>query len=305
LKAIFDLVLFHNMKRLGIGKKGDGDDDSNRSALFGSRSKNKSPSPAANPYAQPAGPPDPYTQAKMNAGVAPLRGGTPDNAPPRYSGPPGQGYGNDNKYGSDNKYGPPQGGYGGGYGGDRYGGGGGRGYGGADRYGGGGGYSGQGNPSGASKYGPGGYGGLGRTLSNDTTTTDDNRDALFGGAQQRYEQRQPQSQGRPPAYGSDSYGQSGAYGDSSSQGYGAYQDRQLTAEEEEEEDVTATKQEIRFMKQQDVSSTRNALRVAAEAEETGRNTLARLGAQGERIHNTERNLDLAANHQRIAAEKAR
>ncbi len=112
------------MKRLGIGKKGDGDDDSNRSALFGSRSKNKSPSPAANPYAQPAGPPDPYTQAKMNAGVAPLRGGTPDNAPPRYSGPPGQGYGNDNKYGSDNKYGPPQGGYGGGYGGDRYGGGG-------------------------------------------------------------------------------------------------------------------------------------------------------------------------------------
>jgi len=38
------------------------------------------------------------------------------------------------------------------------------------------------------------------------------------------------------------------------------------------------------MKQQDVSSTRNALRLAQQAEETGRDTLARLGAQGERIH---------------------
>jgi hypothetical protein len=34
------------------------------------------------------------------------------------------------------------------------------------------------------------------------------------------------------------------------------------------------------------------LRLAQQAEETGRDTLARLGAQGERIHNTERNLDL-------------
>ena len=59
------------------------------------------------------------------------------------------------------------------------------------------------------------------------------------------------------------------------------------------------------MKQADVSSTRNALRVAAQAEETGRNTLARIGAQGERIHNTEKNLDLTANHNRVAEEKAR
>lgn len=59
------------------------------------------------------------------------------------------------------------------------------------------------------------------------------------------------------------------------------------------------------MKQQDVSSTRNALRLAAQAEETGRDTLGRLGAQGERIHNTERNLDLSANQNRLAEEKAR
>jgi thiamine pyrophosphokinase len=58
----------------------------------------------------------------------------------------------------------------------------------------------------------------------------------------------------------------------------------LTAEEQEEENVNADKQEIKFLKQQDVSSTRNALRLAQQAEETGRDTLARLGAQGERLH---------------------
>ena len=86
--------------------------------------------------------------------------------------------------------------------------------------------------------------------------------------------------------------------------YGAYGDRQLTAEEEEEEDIQATKQEIRFMKQQDVSSSRNALTMAAQAEESGRNTLARLGAQGERMHNTERNLDIGNNHINIAEDKS-
>jgi hypothetical protein len=58
----------------------------------------------------------------------------------------------------------------------------------------------------------------------------------------------------------------------------------LTAEEQEEEDIDATKQEIKFMKQQDVASTRNALRLAEQALETGRGTLGTLAAQGERIH---------------------
>jgi hypothetical protein len=79
----------------------------------------------------------------------------------------------------------------------------------------------------------------------------------------------------------------------------------LTAEEEEEEDVTAAKQQIRQMKQEDVSSTRNALRMAAQAEQSGMDTLNRLGAQGERIHNTERHLDLASNQNRIASDKAK
>ena len=56
---------------------------------------------------------------------------------------------------------------------------------------------------------------------------------------------------------------------------------------------------------EDVASTRNALRIAAQAEETGRETLARLGAQGEMIHNTERNLDLSSNQNRLADAHAR
>jgi hypothetical protein len=81
---------------------------------------------------------------------------------------------------------------------------------------------------------------------------------------------------------------------------GAYGDKVFSAEESEEEDFgTGQKQEIRFMKSQDVSSTRNALRAAAQAEETGRATLARLGAQGERLHNTDRNLDIGVNAQEL------
>ena len=79
----------------------------------------------------------------------------------------------------------------------------------------------------------------------------------------------------------------------------------MTAEEEEEEDVTATKQQMRFIKQEDVSSTRNALRIAAQAEESGMNTLARIGAQGERIHHAEKNLDLTSNQNRMAEAKAK
>lgn len=305
------------MKKFGLGKKSEGDEDSNRSALFGSRSKNKSPNPAANPYAQPPSASDPYTNAKLRAGV-----GGADRVPSPANGSParqggrggisGSGHGGDYKNGGDNKYegmddsipnnGAGASGSGGGYTSDRYGAQ--SGYG-ADRYGIGSG--GAQSSRGGSKYGPGGYGGLGRAESQDVAATDDNRDALFGGARERLERKPQHAAGAPPPYGAD-YGQdahSGAYGGNAGQSYEAYGDRQLTAEEEEEEDVEATKQEIRFMKQQDVSSTRNALRVAAQAEETGRNTLARIGAQGERIHNTEKNLDLTANHNRTAAEKAR
>jgi hypothetical protein len=125
--------------------------------------------------------------------------------------------------------------------------------------------------------------------------TDAGRQALFGDARERAEQRQQT--------GAPSYEYKPEQASSEERSYNAYGDRQLTAEEEEEEDITATKQEIRFMKQQDVASTRNALQMAAAAEESGRSTLARLGDQGERIHNTEKNLDLAANHNLSAEDK--
>uniref|UniRef100_A0A060TCK6 ARAD1D36806p n=1 Tax=Blastobotrys adeninivorans TaxID=409370 RepID=A0A060TCK6_BLAAD len=73
----------------------------------------------------------------------------------------------------------------------------------------------------------------------------------------------------------------------------------------EDEDVEAIKGQIRFTKQQSVNSTRNALRAAAEAEESGRNTLGMLGAQGERLANTEQSLSVADVQNRIAEEKAR
>ncbi|KAI5854686.1 hypothetical protein BZA05DRAFT_350596 [Tricharina praecox] len=136
---------------------------------------------------------------------------------------------------------------------------------------------------------------------------DRNRDALFGNRPQpQHSHSAPPVQGgayaRPDGYAPSSggYGQSsGGYSNNSNA------DRQMTEEEEEEEDVEAVKQQIRFTKQESVASSRNALRVAAQAEETGRNTLARLGQQGERLYNTEKNLDVAASHNRVAEEKAR
>jgi hypothetical protein len=302
------------MKKFGFGKKDESSEDAARSSLFSRSSKNSSPAPAAsnpyaqtvssssNPYAQSApaadpyaqdtnkyanmGPPaaSPYQQARQNYGVAPGRGGLPTGSASNRGPSPGPQNSrspapNSGGYGSD-KYGS-----GGGYGGNRY----------------------DGAPAETgSRYGPSGYGGLGRTNSSDTTTTEDNRDALFGGAKDRYAQKAslPPNNGRPGGGYSANSGASGGSGGES--GYGAYgEERQLTAEEEEEEDVTATKQQIRAIKQEDVSSTRNALRIAQQAEETGRATLARLGAQGERIYNTEKNLDLAAHHNRIAEEKAK
>lgn len=240
------------MKKLGIGKKKDGDEDSNRRALFGGRSKDKSPAPSTNnPYANLPTQADAYNQAKAKAGISGYaqtqRGPSP--APPAQQGGINGGY-PDEKKSRMNEPAPRNGG---GYGADRYGAS--SGYG-TDRYG-----SESSQPSGAgSRYGPGGYGGLGAAPA-----PDENRDALFGGSKDR-PQKQEQQQtgyGQPPPY--EEGGQEGGYGGSSSSRFEAYGDRQLTAEEEEEEDVQATKQQIRFIKQEDVSSTRNALRVAAQA----------------------------------------
>lgn len=149
------------------------------------------------------------------------------------------------------------------------------------------------DPYGSSKKSPGGgYGGMASVDPNES----ENRNALFGDARQRHEE-QRQNSGRP--------GYQGGSPADPPPSYKPYEEKQLTAEEEEEEDVQATKQEIRFLKQETVSSTRNALAAAARAEETGRDTLTRLGVQGERLHDTDKNLNVAENENRIAQDKAR
>ncbi|KAL9081716.1 MAG: hypothetical protein Q9159_007093 [Coniocarpon cinnabarinum] len=283
------------MKKFSLkkDKSEDGLEETKRSALFGGRSKSKSPAPPSqNPYAVPSNNPNPYANApSLGYGAPPsYNSSSPYNSPgiadPRTRNekspvPPG-GYGGQPQRG----FAPPSGGYGGqsGYGGNNP-------------------YSNAAAPPPSGNGRSGGYGGLG---------DEPNKDALFGGAKDRFDQQkkqqdqQFQNQGLPPEEQGQLSGAGGYGNDYGDQGYGRpYQDRQLTAEEEEEEDVTSTKDQIRDLKRQDVSSTRNALRLAQQAEETGRATLERLGNQGERIHNTERNLDLASSQNRLAEEKAR
>ncbi|KAJ5089680.1 hypothetical protein N7532_008364 [Penicillium argentinense] len=271
---------------MGLFKKSDKDgdsDESNRRILFG-RSKNKSPAPPANPYAQPI-PIDPYTKAKIGIGAAPLPAGDAGgmNSPAPAGGP--HAIPSDNKY---QGYAPNRYGNQGGYGSDRFGNGSGAGA----------------SPASGSRYGAGGYGGLGSADPNDPNA-DAARNELFGGSNHRSQQT-PQSGGPPPPYSPDQPAQPSNYGGGSNEySMATYQERQLTAEEEEEEHIQGIKQEMRFVKQGDVASTRNALRAAAQAEETGRSTLARLGAQGEMVHGAEKSLDMATIEGRLAQEKAK
>lgn len=296
-------------------KKGDADSelDKKKSTLFGRKKDSTPASPApSNPYA--AAPPpngNPYASQKANPYATANGKSDPYAAPsqPSFSQPPTSSFGNlslSSEQGAPPAYrqnsGPPnryekspvpQGGYGGGASrfptGSNYGQAGGYG---SDPYGG-------GSSGGPSRLGGGGYGGLGRSNSQDTMTTDAGRNALLGEAAERAE-RQPSP--APPPSADPSYSNAGGY--ESTEMPGGYAP-ELTAEEQEEEDVQATKSQINEIKKGTVQSTRNARRVAEQAEQTGRETLARLGGQGDRIHNTERNLDMASNHNRLAEEKAR
>ncbi|GAB1727596.1 hypothetical protein NU195Hw_g4671t1 [Hortaea werneckii] len=149
--------------------------------------------------------------------------------------------------------------------------------------------------------GTGGYGGLGRSNSQETMGTDAGRSALFGDAAQRAQQNPSPA---PQQAADPSYSNAGGYESTEMPGgYGGAPE--LTEEEQEEQEVAAIKGETKEIKREDVQRLRNARRIAEQAEMTGRDTLARLGAQGDRIHNTERNLDMASNHNRLAEEKAR
>lgn len=284
------------MKKFGFGKKGGGDDgdDASRNALFGSRKKNSTgAAPSDNPYAQQPAAADPYADSAKYANVTPYQqarsqlggaGGPPGGAP---GGAPGGGQqqpqqdssGRAGGYGgySSEKYGS-----GGGYGSNRY-----ESNAGSDRY---------GAPSpAAGARGPGGYGGFGRSDKDDQ---DSNRDALLGGAQERYAQRQQ----NPSTAGG--YGQSST-ATASQDDYGGYGDqRELTEEEQEAAEYQSILAEKRQVQQESSASVSRSVQMARQANEVGRSTLARLGAQGERLHNTEKNLDLAANQNKIAQDRA-
>jgi len=277
------------MKKFGFGKKdksAGGDDDANRSALFGKKSAS-GPAPTENPYAQAGPSNDPYTdsqkymspyqQARNNLGP-PAQGPGPQGrpgglpsgpgvrrqdsgsstatAPPPYSNasPASGGYSND-------KYGAPSG-----YGGNKY--------------------ASSGGASGAQAQRPGGYGGFGRTDSNGT---DDNRDALFSGAQQRQQQQRVSNNNN--AYAANSGAGAGKYG-----GYG--EERELTAQEQEDREADDIKDEIRDIRQQSKNTVMNSEAITNQILENASATYARLGAQHEHLNHTEQRLDVGTMHAR-------
>lgn len=98
-------------------------------------------------------------------------------------------------------------------------------------------------------------------------------------------------------YGRGGGGGSYKYGGQQMQSYDTAQEpRERTAQEEEDDEVEAVKQQMRFTKQESLASTRNALRIARETEETASGTLLKLGEQSDKLANTERHLDLAKAH---------
>ncbi|EFP86577.2 Protein transport protein S9 plasma membrane t-SNARE [Puccinia graminis f. sp. tritici] len=124
----------------------------------------------------------------------------------------------------------------------------------------------------SSSRNPAGPSSSGRPMANDRFGNPDaNRQELFKGA-------------RPPNRSFVDRDMDGPPGSSGSQ------------LDDEDEEVEAIKQQIKFTKQESLSSTRNALRIAREAEETARNTMNRLGEQSDRLANTENHLDMAKAH---------
>jgi len=112
--------------------------------------------------------------------------------------------------------------------------------------------------AGGSRYGSGGYGGLGAAPDAQNADVDSNRDALFGNAPARLADRgyqdndySSQSQANRTALSEWESGRGPSYGAQDQSA--SYEQRVLSPEEQENEDVEGVKSEIRFIKQQDVS----------------------------------------------------
>lgn len=291
------------MKKFGFGKKEKSerdDGDSIRSGLFGR--KKTTPSQDENPYAQqPAEDPyarmTPYQHARTDLAAGPRgppaglpTGPSPSNSygtpPPSYSAPAQEKSG----------YQPQRYGASGGYGGNRY-----------DV-----GPSTSGlNRTGASPApsygtprvsarGPGGYGGLGPAEENHI------KDELLAGATGKYVGQGPPAPSYKPensGSGLSNTAENNAGGYGFSGGYG--EQRELTAEELEEQEYQDIRSQGLQMKRDDVSSLQRTLQIAANTLELADGTTARLNEQEDMLRNTEKNLDTARIHTKIADEKTR
>lgn len=210
-------------------KEKDGDLDSQKKSLFGSRSKKSgSPAPAAsNPYAVPPPANDPYAKSNANPYASQaqqddpyMRSQSSLTQPPTSSfgslslndskdiksQPPGYSPGNGPAPSRYEKSPVPQGGYGGSQPPPRY-------QNNGNSYGQAGGYGSDpyGTGSSGSRHGAGGYGGLGRSNSNETMSTDAGRNALFGdAATRRANQPARDIQGQQQSGGA-SYSNTGGY----------------------------------------------------------------------------------------------
>ncbi|CAO1632472.1 unnamed protein product [Sympodiomycopsis kandeliae] len=100
---------------------------------------------------------------------------------------------------------------------------------------------------------------------------------------------------------------SGSHSNSRYDSGGGYDgmEQQEQAQDEEDDEVEAVKQQMRFAKQESLSSTRNALRIARETEETATGTVLKLGEQSDKIANTERHLDMSKAHSSRADDNAK
>ncbi|CAK7268368.1 Protein transport protein S9 plasma membrane t-SNARE [Sporothrix epigloea] len=154
----------------------------------------------------------------------------------------------------------------------------------------------------------GGYGGMG---GRGDEADDSNRQALFGDAPSRYaEHHEQEGSGKYGNGAGNSYG--GAGGGVGSYGAGGSADTtdtygekgELTVEEQEDEDVKRMNQETRYLRNETDQSLDRSLMIANQSVETARSTMARMYNQRDRLLNVENNLDVAANHNKIAEHRA-
>ncbi|KAL0083668.1 hypothetical protein J3Q64DRAFT_1641902 [Phycomyces blakesleeanus] len=120
---------------------------------------------------------------------------------------------------------------------------------------------------------------------NQDTNEESARNDLFSGAAPSRRYNSYNDQDEQDAYGSSRFGQQ-------------------QQEEDQEQEVSGLKQQIRNVKQESLASTRNALQKIHETEQAAANTMNLLGQQSTQIANVDRNLDLSKAYSDRAAAQA-